>query len=351
MLPVLLVLSGFAINIAYLQLSATELKISTDVAAKAASGTYNRTLDPNLALESAIAAGKINTVAGAAQNFVADDLVFGGSSFDESTGRYTFLPNEGDNAVQVSGRRDAGSINGKIATFFPSLMGVQEVGLSAESVSTRIDVDLVLVIDRSGSMAYNEFELAQYPPIPQFAPDGWFFGDPVPPQSRWESAYDGVSEFMDELEMSALSEQIGLVTYSTDGSIDQPLTTEYQLVLNDLNSRFNNFQGGGTNIESGLHNAATALRGPDSREFAAKVIVLLTDGRITSGGDPSGFVEAQADLGVMTVTISFSDEADIDLMQSLAEKGKGFHIHANTKNDLKNAFRDIVRRLPNILTQ
>ena len=351
LLPVLLLLSGFVINLAYLQLTATELQITSDAAAKAASGTYNRTLDRTLALASANQSGQLNTVAGSVQKFKSEDMLIGSSSYNATTGLYSFTADGGNNAVKIIGRRDATSLNGKVQTFFPNLMGVEGIALNAESVSTRIDVDLVLVIDRSGSMAYNETELAQYPPVPEFAPEDWFFGDPIPPQSRWESAYGGVSEFLDELKMSALSEQVALVTYSTGGSIDQSLTDEYQLILNDLDLRFNNFEGGGTNISSGLHNAASVFTGPESRDFAAKVIVLMTDGKITSGGDPSDFVEAQAELGVMTVTISFSDEADTAMMQKLAEKGKGFHLHAATKDDLKSAFRDIVRRLPTILTQ
>jgi Mg-chelatase subunit ChlD len=200
-------------------------------------------------------------------------------------------------------------------------------------------------------MAYNENELAIYPPAPEYAPPGWFFGDPVPPSSRWESAYEGVEEFLNELDMSALQEKVSLVTYSSSASLDQSLTTEYSLILQDLDLRFNSFQGGGTNITSGLTQAAAALSDPAARELSAKVIVLMTDGRITSGGGPGWFVEDQAAKGVTTVTLSFSDEADIDLMKTLATKGKGFHIHAANKNDLKHAFREIVRRLPTILTK
>lgn len=351
MLPVLLVLSGIAINIAYMQLTATELQISTDVAAKAAGGTYTRTLDKGLALNAAIAAGKLNRVAGADQEFADSDLVVGSSVYDPSTESYVFMPNQGNNSLQVAGRRDAGSLNGKISTFFPKLVGVEDFGLKTAAVSTRIDVDVALVIDRSGSMAYNESEPAVFPPGPELAPADWTFGDPIPPSSRWEAAYEGVAEFLNELEVSALNEQVSLSTYSTFGALEQPLTTNFPLILHDLDFYFNSFEGGGTNISEGLTAASDALSRPEAREFAAKVIVLMTDGQITVGSDPTGFVESQAEKGVMTVTISFSDEADIALMKRLAEVGKGIHIHAATKNDLKNAFREIVRRLPTILTK
>jgi hypothetical protein len=351
MLPVLLVLSGIAINIAYMQLTATELQISTDVAAKAAGGTYTRTLDKSLALNAAIAAGKLNRVAGVDQEFSDSDLVVGSSVYDPQTESYIFFPNQGNNSLQVAGRRDSGSLSGKVTTFFPKLVGVEDFSLTTAAVSTRIDVDIALVIDRSGSMAYNETEPAVFPPGPELAPADWTFGDPIPPSSRWEAAYEGVDEFLRELETSALNEQVSLVTYSTFGTLEQPLITNFPLILHDLDLYFNSFDGGGTNISSGLSAATSALSGPEAREFAAKVIVLMTDGKITVGSDPTGFVESQAEKGVMTVTISFSNEADIPLMKRLAAAGKGIHIHATTKADLKNAFREVVRRLPTILTQ
>jgi hypothetical protein len=116
MLPVLMLLAGIAINIAYLQLTATELKISTDVAAKAAGGVYTRTLDLDLALAAAQQAGEFNTVASAAQKFQAEDLTRGSSSFNAATGSYNFAVGNGNNALRVAGRRDDGSLNGKIGT-------------------------------------------------------------------------------------------------------------------------------------------------------------------------------------------------------------------------------------------
>lgn len=351
MLPMLLILSGIAINIAYLQLTATELQISTDVAAKAAGGTFTRTLDKGLALASAVEAGKLNLVAGIEQQFGDDDLVVGSSIFDSNTGAYQFVNNGGNNAIQVSGRRDSGSLNGKITTFLPTLIGVEDFALRTAAVSTRIDVDLALVLDRSGSMAYNETEPAVFPPAPEFAPADWTFGDPLPPSSRWESAYEGVNEFLRELELSALNEQVTLSTYASEGTLDVELTRDFPSILQDLDLHFNNFEGGGTNISDGLFRGADALSGPQARNFAAKVIVLMTDGKITVGNDPTEFVRSLADSGVTTVTISFADEADIDLMKKLAEVGQGIHIHAANKNDLKEAFREVVRSLPTILTQ
>lgn len=48
-LPVLFILSGFVINLAYLQLSRTELLVATDAATRAASRTYSELQDRDAA--------------------------------------------------------------------------------------------------------------------------------------------------------------------------------------------------------------------------------------------------------------------------------------------------------------
>ena len=60
MLPVLLLVAGIAINVAYMQLCRTEMQISTDIAAKAAGRVYSMTQDEDEALYIANLAGELN---------------------------------------------------------------------------------------------------------------------------------------------------------------------------------------------------------------------------------------------------------------------------------------------------
>ena len=88
-----------------------------------------------------------------------------------------------------------------------------------------------------------------------------------------------------------------------------------------------------------------------ARDFAAKVIIVMTDGRVTVGSSPASLASTLASEGVMVITVTFSDEADQSLMQDVADRGNGFHLHANNSNDLQSVFERIARELPSLLTE
>lgn len=202
--PLLLLLSAVAVNIAYMQLSRTELGIATDAAGRAAGRMYALTHDEGLALDAANDAGAINLVAGKQLEFSAADLEFGKSTRVDENSRFEFVAADpGDsNAVRILGNRSSSSLSGPIQTFLPSILGVQDFELNSTAISTRIEADIVLVLDRSGSMAYSDTEPAVFPPIPASAPVGWDFGDPVPPDSRWLDAIAATEILLSSLDTS-----------------------------------------------------------------------------------------------------------------------------------------------------
>ena len=372
LLPVLLVLAGLAINIAYIQLASTQLQISTDVAAKAAGREFAINRNSETALLVANQFGALNQVAGKPLVFQAEDLRVGTASLVSAGSRYQFqlaetsisveteeaddaeeggLPALPLNALEVIGNRTTGSAHGEIKTYFPNLVGKTSFGLSTTSVSTQVEVDIALVLDRSGSMAYADNELAVYPPIPAAAPEDWYFGDQAPANARWRDAVAASTTLLDDLASSPLDEQVALITYSDTARIDQGLTSSYQLVKDQLDVYTQALTGGGTNIGAGLQAAQAELASSNSRPFAAKVVIILTDGQRTVGESPTGWASNLADDGVMVVTVTFSAEADQSLMKRVAAAGNGFHVHATNQTDLMNAFQYIVRRLPTLLTR
>lgn len=357
LLPVLLILSGFAINVAYMQLCQTELQISTDIAAKAAGRIYASTRDKSQALVVANEAGSLNLVAGDSLVFDDSDLKIGTSNMSGVDGRYGFTAaiNQSDtsmmyNAIEISGGRTSLS-GGEVATFFPTVVGTAAFAIQTTSVSTQVEVDVALVIDRSGSMAYAAGEPAVYPPIPAAAPYGWDFGDPAPSPSRWRDAVSSVQVFLDELATSPLNEQVALVTYADGARIDTDLTTNYSLIMDELNDHTDELDGGGTNISAGLQAGEAALASSKARDFSAKVVIILTDGKRSVGGDPMNWAKTLSKNGVMVVSITFSDEADQGVMKDIAAEASGFHVHANNKQDLRKAFGDVSKQLPNLLTR
>lgn len=352
MFPVLFILVAFVINIAYLQLSATQLQVSTDAAARAAGRMYQLTDDESVALDFANEAGRANLVAGKPLTFVSDDLEFGTATRDSLDSRYVFSAGGDEmNSVRILGHRTDDSLNGRISTFLPNILGTSNFALSSVAESTQIEVDIALVIDRSGSMAYAADEVAAFPPAPATAPELWDFDQPVPPKSRWLDIVAAVEVFVDELNNSPLNELVSLTTYGDDSVIDVPLTADSALVLNGLDLHSQGLSVGGTNISSGLNSGASSLINGAARQFAAKVIVVMTDGRNNVGSNPADTAAGIGEEGTMIFTVTFSDEADEGLMRRVAEEGAGRHFHANTSTDLISVFQELGRQLPNLLTR
>ncbi|HIK90514.1 MAG TPA: hypothetical protein EYG03_00775 [Planctomycetes bacterium] len=83
-LPVILAFSAFAINIAWMQLTRTELRTATDAAARAGSRMLSRTQDTDVAQATAMEAAARNTVAGDSLVLANSDMIFGMSAPDEA---------------------------------------------------------------------------------------------------------------------------------------------------------------------------------------------------------------------------------------------------------------------------
>jgi Flp pilus assembly protein TadG len=351
--PMLLLLSAVAINIAYIQLSRTELGISTDAAGRAAGKMYALTQDEGLALEAANEAGAKNFVAGNELKFSSADLEFGKSTRTDENSRFEFVTADpGDsNAVRILGNRSSASLSGPVQTFLPGILGTQDFELKSTAISTRIEADIVLVLDRSGSMAYSDSEPAVFPPIPASAPLGWDFGDPVPPNSRWLDAIAATDILLNSLNTSPGQEFISLVTYADSGRINTPLSNNTADVLTAMTSYSSAFEGGGTNIAGGLTAAAAELSSDSARKFSSKVIVVLTDGVVSVGPDPVEVARNLAREGILVIAVTFSNEADKTLMGRVAAAGNGFHRHAEVKEELRAVFTEISQTLPTLLTQ
>ena len=351
--PLLLLLSAVAINIAYIQLSRTELGISTDAAGRAAGKMYAITHDETLALEAANEVGAKNFVAGKELQFSAADLEFGKSTRADENSRFEFVSAtpEDSNAVRILGNRSNSSLSGPVQTFLPSILGDQDFEIKSSAISTRIEADIVLVLDRSGSMAYSDSEPAVFPPTPASAPIDWDFGDPVPPDSRWFDAIAATEVLLNTLDSSPGREFISLVTYSDSGHIDTPLSQNTADVLSAMTKYSNAFEGGGTNISGGLTAAAAELSSSTARKFSSKVIIVLTDGNVSGGPNPVKVARDLAESDILVIAVTFSNEANQSLMSRVAEAGNGFHRHANVKEELHAVFKEISQRLPTLLTQ
>ncbi|TWU02625.1 vWA domain-containing protein [Stieleria varia] len=351
LLPALFALAAFAINVSQMESVGTEVQIAADAAARAAGKVYAITGDESLALQAAQEAAAKNPVGGFVVPIASTDLEFGISDRASSGDAYSFVPAAQGNAVRLTTRTLATSSSG-IKPVFPFFGSSFDIRPERVAVSTQGVIDIALVVDRSGSMAYSSWETAAYPPKPHSAPYGWDFGDTVPNHARWLDLLGSVQTFIGELNTTPTKELMSLTMYNHNAATAQPLTDEYQLVVDQLGLVSQGFDAGGTNIGGGMQSGLNSLRDPAfARPEASKVILLMTDGVHNYGTNPLWAADSVADAGVTLFAVTFSNEADQVLMQQVAEKCGGEHFHAINATQLQDAFRQIARRLPTLLTQ
>lgn len=352
LLPVLIIFSAFAINIAYMELNRTEMIIATDAAARAGVRELAVTRDVNLAKDAAKRFAALNEVANSPLSLSNSDIVLGNST-RVGVERFDFISGGSNpNSMQITGKRTAGSLDGPISLLMPNVMGTSQFETEQAAVSTLMEVDIALVLDRSGSMAFASNEIANLVTPPASAPPGWGFCDPAPPICRWRDVHAAVAVFLDEMIRSPANEQVSLSTYNDLVLTDQSLTADYSLIFNAMTPYTNSLCAGGTNIGGGINEGAAALKfSPAARNGALKVIVVMTDGIHNFGTNPVNAAKNAAKDGVQIFTVTFSNEANQGQMQSVADEGGGQHYHANNASDLIAAFTDIARSLPTLLTK
>jgi Mg-chelatase subunit ChlD len=298
-----------------------------------------------------------NRVAGQGTQLADGDVEFGVSRRSSESQRYTFTAGASPpNAVRVNARRDAQSLSGAVAMVMPTFGAMSHFGLAQTAVSTQVEVDVALVLDRSGSMAFGDLEdsvtmVAQGRP-PASAPAGWQFCNAAPPASRWRNLVTATGAFLVALNASPQIERVSLVTYGSTATRDAELTADYAAVTQGMDAYTQHYCSGSTNIHDGISAGVASLNDPlHARPWAVKVLIVMTDGRRTAGPDPVPAAIAAFDQQITVYAVTFANEADQAVMRSVASAGGGLHYHAATGNELMQLFRTIARRLPTLLTQ
>jgi hypothetical protein len=353
LLPVMVILAAFAINIAHIESVRTEVQVVTDAACRAASRKYLVTGDKNAALAAARDLSNRNPVGGGfVVPFEQSDLEYGIGARSGIGQPYVFTPASEGNAVRLTTNTLADGGLG-INPIFP-VLGTSRITPRLTAVNTQGAIDVALVVDRSGSMAYSASETAEFPPAPASAPAGWDldFVGPVPPNSRWLDLINAVQVFVNETNDSPSDELVSLTVYNEVAEIAIPLTSSYAPIITELNNISDNFESGGTNIGGGMLQGQSALMNASvNRQDASRVVVLMTDGVHNIGTNPVSAANQLNNAGITVFTVTFSDEADQAKMQQVAEICSGQHFHAVNAAQLRDAFREIARSLPSLMTE
>ncbi|MFN2250279.1 MAG: VWA domain-containing protein [Anaerolineae bacterium] len=183
--------------------------------------------------------------------------------------------------------------------------------LAAEcpSSSKLIGADIVLVIDRSGSMQGAKMAAATL-------------------------AAQSFAELLD-----VRHHRIGLASFSSDASIDVPLTDSIPAVIDGLAELR---PDGGTNMAAALERARANLS-EFGRPEALPVIVMLSDGQNNDQfPDPVPVADATRGWGAQIYTVGLGADVDADTLQQIAG-GAGAYFFAPTPNELFPIYGQILR--------
>ena len=159
----------------------------------------------------------------------------------------------------------------------------------------RMPMNLVLVIDRSGSMVS----------------DG-----------RLDKVKSGIATLIDNLQDG---DRLAIVDFDDRVTVDAPLTAELdrthlKAIVTGLTPR------GGTDIDAGIQAGFRLLGDAPAADHQNRVI-LLSDGNATSGITDTSTIIANADSaierGIGLTTIGVGHDFDVQLMRGLAEHGAG----------------------------
>jgi len=157
---------------------------------------------------------------------------------------------------------------------------------------------------------------------------------------KLEAAKAAAKAFVDLMDLTL--DQIGLVAFANTGSLERPLSHDgasVQTAIDALEA------GRETNIAHGIDVAQEELMGPRHITDWVPVIVLLSDGRKTAGGDPIKAADRAKAAGTRIFTIGFGDDVDEDTLRAIASSPCDYFFEPST-SDLTGIYEAIVEPVP-----
>lgn len=185
--------------------------------------------------------------------------------------------------------------------------------------------DIVLILDRSGSMAGS--------PLANLKNGAKAFIDII--DEATDSAHDG---------QIGSGSRIGIVSFADTATQDTQLITS----VADLKAAVDALSAGGSTNHADAFTKATELLTPPSGN--ARVMVMFTDGETTAGPDPSPVAAAARAAGIIIYAIGLSGSGGVDVaaLEDWASKPSSAYV-AITPDDteLEELFKDLARNIAN----
>lgn len=347
LLPVLLVMLGFSVDMAYMQLVQTEMRLASDNVARVAADNLSRYESESRAIAAGKEVAEQFTVAGRPLRLSSSDFDFGRAT-SGLNGNIIFDTNGfPSNSVRVNAIRNAANQDGTVPLFFSRLVGAGEFAPQVSATAAFSNVDICLVLDRSTSMKFTVNSTESGMSIS----DRRFCRAP-PSDSRWAALDSAVKVFTSVLNGNTSDEQVSIVTFGSDlntimpglcgrlpaATIDLQLTTNVSAGDGTINTMSNSVWNGNTEIASGILLGTQELISARSRRLADKVMIVLTDGYPTSGNAVAAATAAAAQK-IVVYAITFGPDGDQNHMRQVAAAGNGEHAHAADEATLKEIFK------------
>jgi len=209
-----------------------------------------------------------------------------------------------------------------------------------------------------GYLTFLDYLQAIRPGVEQ-TPDLW-----KTPQQPITAVKDAVGIFFLYMNQERTNDRVALVGYTDsegDGILEAPLTDDYFFVMDTLRHRQaghyfadDRVDGRKTNIAGGIEDARAELLA-NGRSIAARMIVLLSDGDanwlpgFSAEDRPPARAEALhqahvcADAGIPIITISLGTNANVPLMQEIADITGGIHFIVPGGDDVSDYEEDLIQ--------
>lgn len=179
------------------------------------------------------------------------------------------------------------------------------------------DADIMLVLDVSGSME-----------------------DPGQYGTKLDDAKESATEFLGKINPAF---HIGLVTFETDVTLNSSLGSDKTDLMNQIDQMTS---GDMTSMGDAMAEAIDHLVSK-GRSNADKYIVLMTDGKSNDDANytPEEATQMAVSDSVIIYTVAFGSDAEVGVLESIANKTGGQYFYAASGSELVSYFVQIAEEI------